>query len=68
MNFGFLLILFFVLFYSEKNILLFLLYSKHVIKLSGYILGCYRRTLGLANVTLGVWKTNKRDYVGIVIY
>ena len=35
------LILFLALFYSEKNIYLLLLYSKHVIKLLGYNFGCY---------------------------
>ena len=36
------LILFLSLFYSEKNILLLLLYPKHVVKPLGYNLGCYR--------------------------
>ena len=40
-NSGFLLILFLSLFYSKKNILLLLLYPKHVIKPLEYNLGCY---------------------------
>ena len=38
--------MFLSLFYSEKNILLLLLYPKHVIKLLGYNLGCYKVIIG----------------------